>query len=116
MLTWVMLTSNGNMLALEANMLALEANIPPSPTRFNLFWRPSWTLNRVKNEVKINNRKPRILCKIHINRPLAHLRRAILRTIYIDLHPSYVDHPKMINIRRIKIDINGPEDSSRRQL
>ena len=48
---------------------------------------------------------------IDINRPLDHLRRPILRTIYIDLDPSYVDHLRMINIRRMKIDINGPQDS-----
>ena len=90
--------------------------IDPHQTRFNLFWRPSWTLKRVKNEVKIHNRKPRILCKLHTNRHLGHGRGAILRTIYIDLDPSCLDDPRIIKIRRIKIDINGPEDSSRRQL
>ena len=29
----------------------------------------------------------------------------------IDIDPSYLDHLGMIKIRRIKIDINGPEDS-----
>ena len=55
-------------------MLALEANIPPSPTRFNLFGKPSWALNRTKIKTNTDKPKVRVLCKLHNKRHVGHLQ------------------------------------------
>ena len=97
-------------------MLALEANIPPSPTRFNLFGKPSWALNRTKIKTNTDKPKPRILCKLHINRPLGHLLTDIMLLDNISIDSNLVKYRFKMTSRRLLMRSTGRQDSSRRQL